>query len=393
LDRVLQYLRGVAATPVERVLLDTLDGQLDADKLDYLVRDSVEARVQYGRGIDHQRFLRSLTTVAEGTDTESQLRLAIKRKGAASAEAFAFARYQLYQSLYWHHTFRAIKGMLLTVAAEAITALRAEHAGDLLLPKPFREAYLKQVIGVITPDQRAAEREFQKRRNAKVRLVKSLPERLDELARQQVPQFGGRYGDDRTLQFVWRLARGKARRLVEDLATRRYYKRVIEIPLGELNEEEWFSLRRDIGGSDRLVMQKAVAKEIYDTLTTAIQDQMESRESLVRDEILSKLNSIQADRHGFVCDVPMRGWSAGGEEPYFVSDFRRRHFRASVGRLRPERGGSLWSDVERLMRRAASFRVFAEPELHNIITRVLDTAAVFKSVRTAVPQLARLKVE
>src|SRR5205085_8784990 len=189
LESVLAYLGGEAERPAEYALLDILDGQLDADKLDYLIRDSVEARVQYGRGIDYERFLRSLTTVAEDVDGDSRLRLAVKRKGAASAEAFAFARYQLYQSLYWHHTFRAIKGMLLTAAAEAISKLRARHPAELLVPRPFREAYLKQVIGVITPEQRAAEQEIEKRRRQKIRTQPTLAEAIDDLCHEPPPRF------------------------------------------------------------------------------------------------------------------------------------------------------------------------------------------------------------
>jgi HD superfamily phosphohydrolase len=393
LDSVLAYLGGKAEQPAEYVLLDILDGQLDADKLDYLIRDSVEARVQYGRGIDYQRFLRSLTTVAEDADDDSRLRLAIKRKGAASAEAFAFARYQLYQSLYWHHTFRAIKGMLLTAAAESIAKLRAKYPAELLLPRPLREAYLKHVIGVVTPEQEAAEREIEKRRRQKVRPQPTLAEAIDDLCVQPTPQFRGRYAADRTLMFLWRISDDKARRLVEDLGNRRYYKRVLEVPLGDLSEAEWYDLRSEFDGDKRIALQRKVAKEIYNALNRAAQDQITSRESLVRDEVLERIAALQTDRHGFVCDVPLRGWTASGEEPYFVSDYRRRHFRAAVGRLRPERGGTLWTDVGGMMRRSASFRVFCDPELHHIITRIVDTPEVFKAVKAAVPQLSRLRPE
>jgi len=112
-ESFLQFLEGKSLIPIEVCLYQCIDGQLDSDKLDYLKRDSIECRVKYGNGIDYQKFLRSLSTFVIEKQ-EVRIELAIKKKGAASAEAFAFARYQLYQSLYWHHTIRSIKSMYLT---------------------------------------------------------------------------------------------------------------------------------------------------------------------------------------------------------------------------------------------------------------------------------------
>ena len=110
--------------PIEGVLHDILDGQLDADKMDFLIRDSVECRVPYGHGMDIKRFLQMLTTGGDNSTGVTLLRLAVKRKGAASAEGFALARYQLYQAVYWHHTFRAVKAMLILPQGEYLAIFR-----------------------------------------------------------------------------------------------------------------------------------------------------------------------------------------------------------------------------------------------------------------------------
>ncbi len=105
--------------PVDGLARDMINGPIDADKLDYLVRDSLACGVHYGLGIDRARFLRSLTVhVKPGSaGKNSRLALAYRAKGAAAIESLLLARYQLYGSVYWHHTFRCIQAILVHAAA------------------------------------------------------------------------------------------------------------------------------------------------------------------------------------------------------------------------------------------------------------------------------------
>jgi len=379
---LLNLVRRKIEKPTDAVYRDILDGQLDADKLDYLVRDTVECRVQYGRGIDHQRFLRSLTTSAVTEGPRAVLRLAVKRKGAASAEAFAFARYQLYQALYWHHTFRAIKAMLLTAAAETLRDLKRKHESDMFSRHPLMHAYARHVIGIDSSDPSP------ETKRGKKSAGETVESRIDgALGRGEDPKLDGKYARDPTLLFLWRLASGKPRRLVEDLMTRRYYKRVVEIPLGSLREDSWLKLREAFK-SDRLNLQRRVEDALVNALRTAIQDQMKLRESLVRDKALERLGEVQAKRHVFVLDLPLRGWTSSGDDPPFVSDYKRRHFRAGAGLQEPAESKTLWSDhVGPLMRRIAYFRVFCESEIHRIVTRTLGPNDVLAALKDEMPEL------
>jgi HD superfamily phosphohydrolase len=387
-DDLLDLLRGQIRRPMDGVFQDILDGQLDADKLDYLIRDSVECRVQYGKGIDHERLLRSLTTVAMGDGDRALLHLAIKRKGAASAEAFAFARYQLYQSLYWHHTFRAIKAMLVTAAAETFDRLRKEGAQYLWTPHPFRAAYLRHVLEVV-PGLAGPNGGAQKKSSRKTNQQR-IDERIEELLAAPDSPEGGRYADDKTLRFLWKLSTGKSRLLISDLIARNYYKRVIEIPLGELNERSWLDLSARFAGEKRIDLHQKIEAALKNTLITAIQDQIPTRESLVRDEVLETVTSVSAEKFIFIPDLPLRGWTASGQEPIFVSDYKRRHFRTSVGLHLQDKSGTLWSDMGVMMRRIAFFRVFCEPRIHQIVTRVLKPSAIQVALSDQLPELKSL---
>ncbi|MCS6972476.1 MAG: HD domain-containing protein [Leptospiraceae bacterium] len=104
----------------EQLLKSLVDGPLDADKLDYLVRDSRECGLVYGECIDHQRLYRNLTVTMERQKSAVLLHLAVYDKGATAADSLSFARYMLYRSVYWHHTSRAIRAMVNTLVQQIV---------------------------------------------------------------------------------------------------------------------------------------------------------------------------------------------------------------------------------------------------------------------------------
>ena len=61
------------------------------------------------------------------------MNLGIHEKGRVTAESVAFARYALYGSVYWHHTYRAVKAMLQRVAWQYLDRVsesdKKSHAG------------------------------------------------------------------------------------------------------------------------------------------------------------------------------------------------------------------------------------------------------------------------
>ena len=387
MNDILELIRGKSNVPVDGLLHDVINGQLDADKLDYLLRDSVECRVQYGHGIDTERFLRSLTTTARSDGRSAVLRLAIEQKGAASAEAFAFARYQLYQSVYWHHTFRVVKAMLLDGCTAVLDDLRKKHiTSGLFFNNHILDAFLSHVIG------------FQPRVGNSTRvgstedgapndeLWADIQERLNYPAE---PANASKDSGDQTLVFFWKLATGKSRTIFEDMINRNYYKRVFEVSLNDLSDDNQLWLRDNLKGEKRTILRGRVEEALTKTLRSQIQSQMESRQSLVTDELLQEMESITAQKRAFAIDLPLRGWTASGDSPFFVSDYKRRHFRSSIG---GSEGGHqenrLWSSyLPAMMKGKAFFRVYCEPRLHKVLTRVIGALDVTESLREDLPQL------
>lgn len=88
--------------PQLKVLQDIVSGQMDADRTDYLLRDSLYCGVDYGR-FDYRRLIDSLDLFEE----DGMLEIAIKREGIHTFEALILARYQMSVQVYFHRLRRA----------------------------------------------------------------------------------------------------------------------------------------------------------------------------------------------------------------------------------------------------------------------------------------------
>jgi len=78
-----------------------ISSELDADRMDYLLRDSYYTGVAYGT-IDVERLISSM---------KLEENLIIGSKGVQVAESALIARYQMYPSVYQHHTTRIVNSM------------------------------------------------------------------------------------------------------------------------------------------------------------------------------------------------------------------------------------------------------------------------------------------
>ena len=80
-----------------------MDSELDCDKMDYLLRDSLYCGVSYGK-YDLARLI-SCLTIYTGADNKSP-RLGIESGGIRAFEAFVLARYFMFVDVYFHRTRR-----------------------------------------------------------------------------------------------------------------------------------------------------------------------------------------------------------------------------------------------------------------------------------------------
>jgi len=118
-----------------KFLHQLVSGQLDMDRLDYLMRDSFYTGVSEGV-ISTDRILKMLTVI----DDE----LAVELKGIYSIEKFIVARRLMYWQVYYHKTVLAVEYMQISILNRA-RALAAE--GQTLPASQALMFFLSQQIG------------------------------------------------------------------------------------------------------------------------------------------------------------------------------------------------------------------------------------------------------
>lgn len=121
---IASFWKGASALTVPGFFAQIVSSQLDADRFDYLLRDSYAAGVDYGE-FDH------LWLIAHLHVDEEHSRLYLGSKALLAAEAYVFARYHMYRTVYFHKTTRA---------AEVMLKLLFQRYASLVLGKSFTEA-------------------------------------------------------------------------------------------------------------------------------------------------------------------------------------------------------------------------------------------------------------
>lgn len=118
-----------------KFLHQLVSGQLDMDRLDYLMRDSFYTGVSEGV-ISTDRILKMLTVA----DDE----LAVELKGIYSIEKFIVARRLMYWQVYYHKTVLAVEYMLISILNRARTL--ASESKELPASSALK-FFLSQQIG------------------------------------------------------------------------------------------------------------------------------------------------------------------------------------------------------------------------------------------------------
>ena len=81
-------------------VVQLISSQIDADRMDYLLRDSYFTGASYGE-FDLTRILRVIRPVENG--------IAFQRNGMHAIEDYVLSRYQMYMQVYFHPATRAME--------------------------------------------------------------------------------------------------------------------------------------------------------------------------------------------------------------------------------------------------------------------------------------------
>lgn len=132
-EDVLSLIAG-GSTPYP-VLAEIVSGpNLDADRMDYLLRDAYFTGVSSGR-YDSEQLLGSMRIY----ESREGPVLGIDSRGVVALESFVLARYMMFATVYFHHTTRMFERILQDALRELWSDPRAlDDIGEFLLWDDFR---------------------------------------------------------------------------------------------------------------------------------------------------------------------------------------------------------------------------------------------------------------
>lgn len=127
---LLHLSRSDIAKKIQYFLARMISGEVDVDKMDYLLRDSYFSGTKYGiYNLDH---LLSTLRIGYNRDTE-WVGLAILEKGIVALEDFIYSRFQIYQNVWSHKAVVSAK-------------IRLAHAISEIMECPETKSYVKKAL-------------------------------------------------------------------------------------------------------------------------------------------------------------------------------------------------------------------------------------------------------
>lgn len=340
-----------------RILHTLINGPIDADKLDYLVRDSHVLGVPYANVIDFERLLNCLTIIFRSEGNRTYVALGIHEKGKISAESVAFARYAMNGAVYAHHTFRAIKAMLHRAVWECRFSLFPGPQGDTNLLNAFSRRFFATAIAPSMLDKQHF---------------------LDELT-QVLPS------DREVLGWLYDNTTPKGKQLIEALNKRELFKRISVFSYNR--SPIWQSLidfRSKNNYQDMLDLQNKLQELIVDYI-----DNMPS-EDRIKDSILTPDNTeLIVVRHKenkiiVLIDIPLEQTGEDSRKLEYLPESSRHNVKETWLKPVEVEPDTFWTQLHKdFTKYVGKIRIFAHPEIADILAAAIEPSEMEKLVDRA----------
>ncbi len=120
-DEIADLLQGGISAGPTLLWREILSNQLDADRMDYLLRDSHHLGVSYGK-YDLHRLVSTVCAFRHLSDDDPQarVRIGVLKGGLHAAESLIIARYSMFKQVYFHKTRTAYDIHLQHAMAELL---------------------------------------------------------------------------------------------------------------------------------------------------------------------------------------------------------------------------------------------------------------------------------
>ena len=360
---------------IDGISSDIIDSPIDSDKLDYLVRDSINCNAPYGKGIDWQRFLSALTVdVKSITESKIRLTLAYRSKGSPAIESLLLCRYQMYGAVYWHHTYRCILTMFSHAAACTLMINKNDKIkiqNENIEASSIEELLYQRVIcgnPVLECEK----------------ILKNKGLQFPNCFKEEAPNY---ISDEKSIEFIWKLAMPEIKNLLDRLARRELYRRVFEIKFGELEKGiDFTTLQNELSPIKKIDLAKRLEKIILDVIHKRMVNRSNTVETITENMSKSRFDELKKKILPLIIiDFPTRGIPEEKNFPTEISDSTRKYISGNIILARNKR--EIFQTVRSLQIGIASLRVFAAPELHELIIRYMNPEDVYDCIISILPVL------
>lgn len=355
----------------DRVCKSIIDGPLDCDKIDYLIRDSRHCNVRYGYGIDSMRLIRNLSVASvDISDGHLLLVVGVNEKARVSAESILFARYAMLNNVYWQHTMRSIKSLLHLAAAEMLSATQQKNIPLL------KEDFFSWI--------------FLKNRNA--------PEGWQEVVERSNSVDSIQREDLSTLCWLWKNTNEIGKSALEYILNRKLFKRILTLYRIELTEKERNALEKVFKPEmykDRCLLRINIEKALISALNNAsISKELLETEGYTESEWKRRLENQQLLR--CIIDFPsnraiasfglqvVRQW---GERPS-----QREPSSSHTSPLPNVIPGDNFRDgMKELEKQVSCFRAFWHPDEYKVLTETIGEESISNIIREEIKKYIPLE--
>jgi HD superfamily phosphohydrolase len=379
-DRVVAVLSAkpsdTAASRRDKLLRSIFSGPIDADKLDYLLRDARHTDVPYPFGVDVDRIFRTLTTVViervQGSPREVPS-IGVHAKGKVAAEFLTLARYAMFSQVYWHHAVRAQKSMLFRAVGTLLAALNSDAAVGNFKSEFIRMiSALPEALYYAGPDSTLFELDSRQIEFGPMALGTDL-----------VPT------DAAVLSwFSQKLRQGghPDSTLIDGILSRRLFKRLWVVSY-EMESARWEKIITNWDQLDRLKRHR-VSIDFERAIAAALTpDRLTNVTALKASEARDKIEEYTAGEIPWLLiDIP--GNRPGAEVGlYYVHEAQRRQLRKDDRAVGDLQTSPVWDRYGRDLRQTAGkIRVFCDPLLVDTIESSLSWEAGIDMLQAVIEQ-------
>jgi HD superfamily phosphohydrolase len=331
--------------PIKSRILNTIiNGPIDADKLDYLIRDARTLNVPYASVIDLERLLSCLTIVYNEEGTHTYAALGIHEKGKFSAESVAFARYAMFGTVYWHHMFRAVKSML----HRAVWECRLHSYGGPNGDRELRNAFFNRFIEFVTSPSMFQEKE------------------LDTLT-QVFPS------DREVLNWFLNHTTDKGKMLIRMINSRQLFKRICVLSPSKYEIcQQLIDFRKGTTNcKDIIKLQDRIQESILECINNLTQSDRDRNSTLTFENTEKVIQMHSESKILFLIDIPVQ--KIDDSDLRYLPESERHSMLKDWSDPVPLESSTFWTQLhDNFIRYVGKIRLFGHPEIDSIVTAAIS---------------------